>query len=146
MYKCKHFKIYELVSKKALDHYGETKCWQFLDEDLLRTFDKIREMTGRAITVNTWYWGGRFSQRGWRANLDDIPYNKTIKKQMYNGFHNLGKAGDFDIKGWSAEKSRKWILENQEHFPYITYMEDKVNWVHIDGRQSPHKGIYLFRP
>lgn len=144
MYKCEYFKLEELVSEKVYKRYGE-KAWQFLDEGMLRTLDGIREDTGRPITVNNWLWGGNFHQRCFRGNLDEIPYVKTVNRVHYNSFHGHGKAVDFDIKGWSAEKSRKWILENQEKYPWITYMEDEVNWVHLDGRQSSHDGIYLFK-
>ena len=144
MYVCKHFKLEELVSKKMHDRYGK-RCWQFFDDRLLKVLDKIREEIGKPITVNNWLWGGNFHQRGFRENLDTIPYVRTANNTFYNSQHNFGRAVDFDVKGMTAEEVRKWIIENQKKFPEITYMEEDVNWVHIDIRQSSHDGIYLFK-
>ena len=51
MYKCKYFKISELVHPSLLKQFGETKCWMFFDERLLRFIDWLRQKYG-AIIIN----------------------------------------------------------------------------------------------
>lgn len=143
MYKCKYFKLEELVSPRVYDKYGEM-AWQFLDERLLKTIDDLREFFNKPITVNDWLWGGKFTQRCYRSNLDELVKSKTLKDKLYCSQHSMGRAIDFHIKGISAQSIRNKIILNKEKFKYITFMEDKVNWVHIDIRNSPYKGIYLF--
>ena len=43
VYKCKHFKIQELVCNHVMQHYSEEQIWSFLDEDLKKILDIIRE-------------------------------------------------------------------------------------------------------
>ena len=51
-YRPQHFKIQELVNPKLLAEFGEERCWEFLDADLLFMADAIRDKYG-AITVNS---------------------------------------------------------------------------------------------
>lgn len=145
LYKSKYFKIEELVSKEVLAHYGESRCWGFLDINLLKALDRLRANLGRAITVNNWFWGGPFSQRGLRANLDPICSSKTIKGSWYNSQHSMGRGVDFDVKGMSAKEVRAYLVEHQSEYPEITYVEDDVSWVHMDTRNSIYEGLHLFK-
>lgn len=141
MYTCKYFKIGELVSPATLRHYGEFVCWQFFDSRMLEVLDRLREDLGKPIMVNY----GRFTQRGFRSNLDSLCRIKTIQGKLYNSQHSMGRAVDFDVQGMSAQEVRKYIYDNQDRYPEITYMEDLVNWVHIDCRQSNSTGLLLFK-
>lgn len=44
VYKCKYFKIQELVCNHVMQSYSEEQIWSFLDEDLKKTLDIIREI------------------------------------------------------------------------------------------------------
>lgn len=44
IYKCKYFQIEELVCNHVLQSYPENQAWSFLDEDLKKTIDVIREI------------------------------------------------------------------------------------------------------
>lgn len=49
MYKCKYFKISELVNPALIKQYGEANCWMFFDDRLLKYADHIREKYGPVI-------------------------------------------------------------------------------------------------
>jgi len=144
MYKCKHFRLEELVSKIVFEKYGE-RAWSFFDPNLLKTLDDIREHFKKPIDINNWKWGGNFHQRGLRANCDDIVKKKTLNNQLYISEHILGRAFDFDVRGYEAEEVRREILKNNDKFPYIRRIEDNVSWVHIDGKPTGKYDIYLFK-
>lgn len=143
MYKPKHFKLVELVSKSDYDSLGE-KCWELLDERALITLDALREDLGRPITINTWKSGGQFNWRGYRSRA----YYKSDSAYITSrSQHKFGRAFDFDVKGMSAEDVRQYIYKNKSKFPYISFIETEVNWVHIDTRNcraittwSPNSG------
>ena len=136
-YKCKYFKIHELVPEELMT-MPEEYLWKLFDEKLLRVIDRLREVIGKPITINTWKFGGQFKWRGYRTNSCKIGAIKSP--------HKRGKALDFDVKGMSAEQVRQYIKSNEKLFPEISRMEKNVNWVHIDT--IPHKrvGIHLFNP
>jgi len=142
MKKCKHFKIYELVSKQVYEKYGETS-WQFFDPRLLMTIDWIRERLNKSITINNWEWGGGFSQRGLRENTSEIVRDKTNRDLIYLSGHVLGMAVDFDVEGMTAQEVRDWLEENKDELPYAIRLEKDVIWVHLDVRDTGVK-IYKF--
>ena len=144
-----YFSIQELVGKETFDKYGQ-RSFKFLSTDILETLLILRESTGKKITVNSWKWGGNFSQRGLRTNLQGIFKSKTNNGRLYLSAHVLGKAFDLDVDGMTAPEVRIWIKENQSLFPHKIRLErnrgtDPINWVHIDTmneEQNPH--VYEF--
>lgn len=142
MYKCKYFKIEELVSKAVLNKYGD-HSWSFIDVRLLKTLDFLREQLDKSITINNWKWGGHLSQRGLRENTCEIVKKKTSLNRIYLSGHVQGIAADFDVKGMSAEEVRQWIIKNQDSLPYSVRLEGKVSWVHLDMRETSKK-VYVF--
>ena len=132
--KSKYFKIQELVSKKVYEKYGETS-WIFIDENLIKILDLLREHFGKPLTVNNWLWGGELQQRGLRTNLDEMVRDKTLQNKLYISQHCLGKAVDFNVKGLSVEGVYEEILKNREKFYLISRIENIRNtpsWIHID--------------
>lgn len=132
----KYFKIQEFVNKATFKKYGESS-WQFLCPRLLHTMLIIRKEINKPITINTWFNGGRFSQRGLRTNIGQIVKSKTLKGRMYLSAHVMGKAVDFDVKGLSSEEVRDWISLNSEKIPYKIRLEQNmkgnpISWVHLD--------------
>lgn len=142
--KCKHFEIYELVSKQVYQKYGE-RAWQFFDPRLLVMLDWVREKLDKPITVNDWYWGGQFDERGLRCNLDPMMVGKTKAGKIYCSPHPFGQGVDFDVEGMTAQQVRDWLEEHKEELPFPIRLEDGVSWVHMDVRNVGVK-IYLFKP
>lgn len=136
MYKCKYFKLQELVSPVVFNKYGEF-AWSFFDEKILKDLDKIRETFGKAITINSWLYGGNTTQCGLRCNLDKLVKDKTT---VYCSAHTMGKAFDLhcsdNVKLFdliykmiiSGELSAIKRLESQQ--------STHNGWVHVDSFQT----------
>lgn len=145
----KYFKLQELVSEAVYQKYGET-AWFIFQTEILVCLLLIRVGIEKPITINNWNSGGKFDERGYRENLSDIVTSKTNNGQLYISGHVLGTALDFTVKGMSATKVRKWIVENQEMFPCKIRLEQSVNgkeisWVHIDTKHyDGNPKVYLF--
>jgi hypothetical protein len=136
MYKCKYFKIYELVPKHVYEDLGES-AWILLDSRALEMLDKIREFSGPLI-VNNWKWGGDREWSGLRT--PESPYGTSYSQ------HRFGRAFDCISSQKSSQELREHILNNPEDFPYIRGIELDVSWLHFDTGNRPGKGIYTFKP
>lgn len=137
-YKCKYFRIEELVDPATFQKYGE-RCWSFFDPRILITLDAIRVFLGKPITVNNWYWNG---DREWSGL-------RTPNSAWYSTYsqHTFGRAIDFVVKGMDAPTVQSLLVENEELFPYLTRMEeDRPTWTHIDCANVDEEGIYVFKP
>ena len=141
----KYFAIHELVGKRTYKKHGD-RAWKFFSFRLLRTLYILRKNIGKPTTINNWKWGGKFSQRGLRTNVQDIFRGFFLKFRLYLSGHVLGEAIDLDVEGMTAEEVRQWIVKNQDLFPYKIRLEADVNWVHLDvlfEEHNPH--IYIFK-
>lgn len=146
-----YFKIQEFVDQKTYKAHGE-RAWKFLDTDFLHAVLIIRINLKKGMTFNNWSIGGKFSQRGLRTNICSIVKKKTEASKLYLSAHLLGKGGDFDVKGMSAEEVRNWIKENEDLFPFKIRLEWKFNstgkaisWVHLDTfEEEKNPKVYLF--
>lgn len=132
----RYFEIHELVGISTYNKYGE-RAWMFLDTDALHALLIVRQGMGYPITVNNWFWGGKFSQRGLRTNLQQIFRKYFGKSILYLSGHVLGKAFDFDVEGFTAEEVRSWVIRNEDLFPFKIRLENtlngkQINWVHLD--------------
>ncbi|MDO9535084.1 MAG: hypothetical protein Q7J85_07070 [Bacillota bacterium] len=127
MYKCKHFKIYELVDPVTYKRFGD-EAWMFLNPLILMAADGIREYFGVPVTINNWHWGGEFQWSGLRTVFCTIGGKWSQ--------HRFANAIDCDIKDIPAEEARQRILANQNHplLQHITCIEASTNWLHIDSR------------
>ena len=138
MIKAEHFKIYELVPPKTYTKFGD-KAWWFIDPNLIRVIDALREEFGSA-TINSYKWGGDRQWSGLRTSGSPwySPYSQ----------HSFGRAADILFKDYAAEEVRQAITANPEKWlaicPSITLEED-VSWVHIDVRNG-HNCIRTFKP
>ncbi len=124
MYKCKHFGIKELVSKKVYEDRG-TKAWGLLDERALKTLDALRDRFG-STTVNDWSWGGANQYRGFREP------GCSVGRQYSQ--HRFGRGFDCSFRDIKAEAVQQYILDNPDHFPLISSIEVGVSWLHFDVR------------
>jgi hypothetical protein len=146
-----YFIIQELVGPEVYKKHGNNS-WFVLSTELLETVLFIREKKEKAMTVNTWHKGGRFSQRCFRANIQQIVKGKTDKNILYTSGHPLGQGIDFDFEGETAEETRDWLLEIQDELPYKIRLEHKyastgvpITWVHLDVKYfKSNPKVYLF--
>lgn len=144
------FKIQEFVSKQVYEKYGN-RCKEFIDQRIIDFMDKLRDDLGKPITINDWLWGGRFQQRGLRANLDQIVKDKTNKGILYVSQHTLGKAVDFNVKGMSNREVYEYIIKNYHtngYDKYITRMEhidSAPTWIHVDVSNTGKQDLYIFK-
>ena len=121
----KFFQVSELVCDHTYSRWGE-RSWQFLDTDYLRTLLVIRrDILQTPMTCN--HEGA--NQRGLRCNMCELVREK---KKNYLSSHILGKAGDFSVKGLTAQQARERIKENARLLPCNIRIEDKVTWLHFD--------------
>jgi hypothetical protein len=134
MYKCKYFKVQELVSPQVYQRYGEF-CWKFFSDLIKIDLDTIRNYHGHQITINDWVFGGKnYTQCGYRSNLEPMV---KAKKTLYCSAHCMAKA--FDLHSlYSNYKLYKDIeyLKTNGMLKAVRRIESrqstKDGWVHID--------------
>lgn len=134
-----YFQISELVCEHTHSRWGE-RSWQFLDTDYLLALLIIRrDIIQLPMTCNT----SAATQRGLRCNMCDLVKEK---KKNYLSSHILGKAGDFTVKGMTAQQARDRITANAHLLPCNIRIEDKVNWLHFDvlPQYGIREKVYLF--
>jgi len=134
MHRCKHFEIHELVPRKLYNEYGE-RCWEFLDDRLCITLDRLRERYGK-MQMNNYFWGGDDEWRGLRT--PDSPHFSQTSQ------HTFGRAGDPIFQEVTAEQVRQDLRENpdDECFEFITSVELGVEWFHFDTRNCDRIKTY----
>lgn len=120
-----YFNVEELVCSHTYKKWGE-RSWQFLDTDYLHALLVIRrDILQSPMTCNH----DGATQRGLRCNMCELVKEK---KASYLSSHVLGKAGDFTVKGLTAEQARQRIRDMAHLLPCPIRMEGGVNWLHID--------------
>ena len=136
----KYFQISELVCEHTYSRWGE-RAWQFLDTGFLHALLIIRrDILQAPMTCNH----SSATQRGLRCNMCELVKEK---KNNYLSSHILGKAGDFTVKGLTAQQARDRIKNNTHLLPCNIRMEDKVTWLHFDvlPQYGVNDKVYLFR-
>lgn len=128
-----NFKIQELVCKHCYDTFKD-KAWQFLSTEILSTLYTLRyEIFNCPIVINTWAMKGTYSQRGLRCNRCSLVKDK---KTIYLSAHQLGKALDFNVEGYTTEEVYQKIRDNVDKFKYPIRIEtNSTTWNHIDCYQ-----------
>ena len=127
IYKCKFFKLQELVSPDVYQKYGDF-AWRFFSNEIKQDIDTIREHHG-ALTINNWCFGGNLRNCGYRSNLYE-------NSKLYCSFHCQGKA--FDLHSINNKKlySDINILFTAGKLKAIKRIESplstKYGWVHVD--------------
>lgn len=132
-YRPEHFGIRELVPPDVYRDRGET-AWQLLDDRALEMLDALRERFG-PITVNTWAWGGGYTESGLRRA-------QTSTGAEFSQ-HKFGRAFDCKFDDVTPQKVSEYIQANPEKFPYITTLENTDftqgtyrDWLHFDCRNG----------
>ena len=124
MYQPRYFNVQELVPPSIYEDRQE-KAIELIDERALITLDCLRETFG-TCTVNDWCFGGEYEQLGLRT--------PEAKEFSQTSQHSFGRAMDCKFENIPADEVRSYILENRLRFPYITFIEDSVSWLHFDVR------------
>lgn len=120
-----YFQVRELVCEHTFSKWGE-RSWQFLDTDFLHCLLVIRrDILQQPMVCNT----STAHQRGLRCNLCELVKEK---ESLYLSSHILGKAGDFTVKGMTAQEARSRIRNNAHLLPCPIRLEGGVNWLHFD--------------
>ncbi|MGL5023737.1 MAG: hypothetical protein ACRC5S_10565 [Cetobacterium sp.] len=147
MYRCKYFKIQELVCPHVYKKYGD-KAWEFFNEDFLKDLDTVREVLGVPIIINNWHIKGQYKESGNRCPFCSIVAKKIANKELNMSMHNLCQAFDLKPKGLEIKKAIDMIMDNVHRFKVIKRIENPDHtptWLHIDTK-GHHKGIKIFNP
>lgn len=128
-----YFNIKELVCPHCYDKFND-KSWQFLSTEILSVLYTLRcEIFKCPIVINTWAMKGTLSQRGLRCNRCSLVKDK---KSVYLSAHQLGKALDFNVEGYTTEEAYQKIKDNVDKFEYPIRLESNTTtWLHIDCYQ-----------
>jgi hypothetical protein len=120
-----YFQVSELVCEHTHSKWGE-RSWQFLDTNYLACLLIIRrDILQLPMTCNH----SGTNQRGLRCNRCDLVKEKS---SVYLSSHVLGKAGDFTVKGLTAQEARSRIRNMANLLPCPIRMEGGVSWLHFD--------------
>lgn len=135
-----NFYLDEVMHPDVYKKFGKKSRW-FIDQRLIDIVQYIRTATAEPITINTWFDGGRFKERGLRN-----PATTTGAKYSQ---HKFGKALDFTVSGMTADEVREKILGEWKQDLMnlgLTAIEAGVSWVHIDVRNTGVDDIMIFYP
>lgn len=120
-----YFQVSELVCEHTHSKWGE-RSWQFLDTNYLACLLIIRrDILQLPMTCNH----SGANQRGLRCNRCDLVKDKS---SIYLSSHVFGKAGDFTVKGLTAQEARSRIRNMANLLPCPIRMEGGVSWLHFD--------------
>lgn len=132
----KHFKIEELFPPEAIKLFG-SNCYQYMDSRILWTIDSLREWLDLPIYINIPSSG--LFQRGFRLEPVKAKYSP----------HLFGRAVDFNIEGFSDEKTQNLIKDNfgkVTALRFITRIEDGTKgWTHIDCVNTGKDTLTIFK-
>ena len=131
-YKCKYFRIEELVDSLTYKKFGEDS-WQFFDIRALKMIDGLREYFDTTIYINNWIWGGVSEYRGLRPKYCEVG--------ALHSAHRFGKAFDMTFKNMTADEVRNRIILDQDNVNLmrINRIEGRVNWIHVDTFNIPNE-------
>ena len=141
MYKCKWFKLSELLPQELFK--DENKGWDIFDERLKITLDAIREILGVPLICNNWKHGGSRGHSG--ARTKNSPYFRL------GSYHSVRKdrkvmAADVISTRMTAQEMRDILARNHSKLPYPIRIEEGVNWLHVDVAEVVGYKIYFFKP
>lgn len=133
----KNFILQEFVSKQTWKKYGNKSIW-FIDFRIIETAQSLRDILNTPLTINNWAYGGSRNESGLR-----IPEHQNYSPTSQ---HTFGRAVDIISNKYSAEEMRQHIINNDFLYEHITAIELKVDWLHIDCRNTKKDTILLFDP
>lgn len=139
-YKSEKFKAQELVPPEVYDILG-SKSYCLFEEKVLKQLDSFRIDYGKALKINDWSFGGRYSESGYR----DLHTNTGASKSS----HKFGYA--FDIKhydGSDLEALRLFVINNSEEYGIkrVENFDSTPTWIHLEFSSEPVIETYYFNP
>lgn len=151
IYKPENFILQEFVSREVWKERGD-RAWELLDYRIVVSVQEIRDYTGGRVVLNDWKWGGNREQQVFRTSdyYDEVRFSP----------HLFGRAADPKLflsnssggTKLDGEQSRELILSMKRmgKLEFVTAMEDDVDWLHIDCRQTDRgrkeDGLFIFKP
>jgi hypothetical protein len=133
IYKPVYFQVKELVPPDVYAERGEAAL-ELLDSRIVWTFDALREYFNIPIIINN---GKDLTQCGLRTD-------NTVGAKW--GQHKYGRAGDLHCD-LDYDKMRREIMYGWKMVPafrFITAIEMKVSWLHIDCRNTNKQELITF--
>lgn len=139
-YKTTNFIVQELVTPKTYEKLGEY-AFKLFEEKALQSLDKLRDDYGKALKINDWSSGGKYSESGLRdihtstgASRSAHKFGYAFDLKHYDG-SNIKPLQDF-IKKVGASYGIKRV-EAFSHTP---------SWVHVEFTSDFVESIYFFNP
>jgi hypothetical protein len=139
-----NFSLHEFIPQELYSRVEKQELTEFVAVGLINPLVyqfifEFRELIGKSIRVNDWMYGGEFNNRGYR--LPSWGGDKNLSQ------HKNGNAIDFDTpNAYTPQELRKIIVDNQDKWPFLSFIEVDINWVHVDFRYTQHKGIIFWSP
>ncbi len=137
-----NFVIQEFVPKEIYAKFGEASL-QFIDKRIVDVVQLLRDLTGKAVTVNNWHTGGKYNESGYRT-----PMTKTGAKYSQ---HKRGCAADVKVAGMTPKEVVALILKNEKTFmdlglTTIENTDATPTWTHLDCRWTRLSKIRFVNP
>lgn len=138
----KYFTTKELVDEEVYSILGENAI-KLINDKLIETIDKSREILGVPLICNNWHWGGSRDQCGYRSCKCKIGADKS--------FHKEGMAVDLISTTMTAKEMRDKLEENKHLLPHPIRIEKwddngEIDWLHIDVSENTYgRKIYFFK-
>ena len=138
-YRCRHFKLQELVEPTIYRERGE-RAWELLRPEALMTLDAMRDKFG-PLEVNNWYNGGERDEAGLRR------FGTGTGAEF--SMHKYGGAFDPKPKAVTVREMYDYVLAHPDEFPHIRAVENIAatpTWMHFDVRNHNRPSIWVVNP
>ena len=136
-----NFSTQEFVPQHIYEIYGDKSIW-FIDYDLVKFAQALRDFVMKPITINNWASGGSYQYRGFRPS--DCKEGAALSQ------HRFGRAIDLSVDGmFIAEVAEIVISRREVWWPQITTMENvqyTPTWLHVDKRHTGQKELLIVDP
>lgn len=135
-----NFWIQEFVPEKIYKQYGSMSV-MFLDKRIVDLAQKIRDMLGCPIYINTWMDGGILQERGYR-----LPTTGTGSELSQ---HKRGAAFDFHSDKKNTLELMEFVKEKYsvlKEYGLTTMEANTPTWVHLDIRWVMNNDKLLIVP
>jgi hypothetical protein len=129
------FKLQDFVPRHIYNQCGNCG-WELLDERLLITMDRMRDVYGPML-INDWAYGGEHEWNGLR----------TPECPFHNGFsqHAFGRAANIRFENFDIAEVKNDILNGSalKEFEYITTIMTGDDYLHVDVRNGERFTVLL---
>lgn len=132
----KYFTVEELVSKEVYELLGD-EAIKLFDPKALEVLEDVREILDVPLICNNWRSGGSRDDCGYRDLKCSVGASKSA--------HKTGQAFDLVSNVLSANEMRNRIQLCAHMLRHNIRMEDGVNWLHIDVKNTTSQKIITFK-